>query len=261
MRVLRLNDSGPDVKRWQFFLRGQGLDPGPADGIFGVRTREASISFQLRQGLVGDGVVGNRTIGQAMLMGFTVARDTVDDVSGPNYPPPPPFQPVTGLAARQKLFGKFRYVHDPIPGNPENIRVLDNWAAENIGIARLPISGLRGAPSSGKVQFYRKAIPQLEAMWAEWEDEKLLKCLLTWDGSYVPRFIRGSRKSLSNHSFGTAFDINAERNPLGAMPALMGKEGCVRELVGIANKHGFYWGGHFKSRPDGMHFEVALLKR
>ncbi|MFC1534810.1 M15 family metallopeptidase [Thermodesulfobacteriota bacterium] len=24
---------------------------------------------------------------------------------------------------------------------------------------------------------------------------------------------------------------------------------------------GFYWGGHFKSRPDGMHFEVAKILR
>lgn len=261
MRVLRLNDSGADVKRWQFFLRGQGFDPGPADGKFGPPTREASISFQLRHGLVGDGLVGNRTIGQAMLLGFEVATDSSVAVSSPSFPPPPDFPPLVGLRARQKAFGKFRFAHEPIPGNPEHIRVLDNWAADNIGVARLPISRLRGGPASGKVQFYRKAIPQLEAMWAEWEENKLLKCLLTWDGSYVPRFIRGSTKTLSNHAFGTAFDVNAERNPLGAQPALMGKKGCVRELVSIANKHGFYWGGHFKKRPDGMHFEVAILQR
>lgn len=41
----------------------------------------------------------------------------------------------------------------------------------------------------------------------------------------------------------------------------MGKQGCVRELVEIATEQGFYWGGHFKSRPDGMHFEVAISPR
>lgn len=259
MRVLRLGDTGADVKRWQLFLRGQGFDPGVVDGIFGRLTREASISFQLRHALVPDGIIANRTFGVAMQLGFPVVTDSSADVTSPNFPPPPDFGPLSGQAARQKAFGKFDYVHHPIPGNPENIRVLGNWAEENIGIARLPITKLRGAPSSGKVQFYKRAIPQLEAMWAEWEANKLLDRLRTWDGSYVTRFIRGSRTSLSNHAFGTAFDVNAERNQLGVLPALVGKEGCVRELVGIANKHGFYWGGHFKGRPDGMHFEVAKL--
>jgi len=27
--------------------------------------------------------------------------------------------------------------------------------------------------------------------------------------------------------------------------------------VSIAHDHGFYWGGHFAKRRDGMHFEVA----
>jgi Putative peptidoglycan binding domain/D-alanyl-D-alanine carboxypeptidase len=31
-------------------------------------------------------------------------------------------------------------------------------------------------------------------------------------------------------------------------------------LVGIANDHGFYWGGHYSKRLDGMHFEVAQLR-
>jgi hypothetical protein len=76
----------------------------------------------------------------------------------------------------------------------------------------------------------------------------------------VQRFIRCSTSSLSNHAFGTAFDINADQNPLGHQPALPGEPGCVFELVPIAHKFGFYWGGHFKDRRDGMHFEIAVLK-
>ncbi|NRA35694.1 MAG: M15 family metallopeptidase, partial [Polyangiaceae bacterium] len=36
-------------------------------------------------------------------------------------------------------------------------------------------------------------------------------------------------------------------------------EGSVRELVTIAEEHGFYWGGFFSTRPDGMHFEAAKV--
>jgi hypothetical protein len=39
----------------------------------------------------------------------------------------------------------------------------------------------------------------------------------------------------------------------------LGARGCLRELVEIANGLGFYWGGHFSGRPDGMHFELAEL--
>ena len=88
----------------------------------------------------------------------------------------------------------------------------------------------------------------------------MLDRVLTWDGSFAPRFVRGSRTVLSNHAFGTAFDINAALNPRGTRPLLVGKKGSVRELVTIANDHGFYWGGHFVAKPDGMHFEIAILK-
>lgn len=97
-------------------------------------------------------------------------------------------------------------------------------------------------------------------MWAEWEKEGLLDRVLSYGGTFVPRFIRGSKTQLSNHTFGSAFDINVPQNMLATMPALVGKKGSVRELVPIANKHGFYWGGHF-TRLDGMHFEVAQLQQ
>jgi hypothetical protein len=111
-----------------------------------------------------------------------------------------------------------------------------------------------------KMSFHKKCKDQLIGLWLDWEKAGLLDRVLTFDGSYNPRFMRGSRTSLSNHAFGTAFDINAKFNGLGEEPALVGEQGSVREMVQIANKWGFYWGGHFKSRPDGMHFEVAEIR-
>ncbi len=127
----------------------------------------------------------------------------------------------------------------------------------------VPILQLRtalgaGAPSG--MRFHRLAAEQLKGLWEAWEQSNLLDRVLTYDGSFVPRFIRGSRTVLSNHAFGSAFDINADLNPLGQRPKLVGQRGSVRELVPLANQWGFYWGGHFGSRPDGMHFEIAFLK-
>jgi peptidoglycan hydrolase-like protein with peptidoglycan-binding domain len=258
MRVLRMGDRSEDVERWQNFLVGQGLDPGPVDGIFGQRTHDATIAFQGRHGLVGDGIVGNRSIGQAMLLGLPVVDDPLDDRSSPSWPAAPTFAPLMNDSQRASTWGRFDYEPAPVPGNRERIRILGSWPAENIVMVEVPqLRGVRGAPGTGRVEFHRRCADRLLAVWQEWEEEGLLRCVVTWDGGFVPRFIRGRTDRLSNHAYGTAFDINAQWNPLGSMPALMGRQGCVREMVEIANKHGFYWGGHFRTRPDGMHFEVA----
>jgi hypothetical protein len=109
------------------------------------------------------------------------------------------------------------------------------------------------------MQFHGLAEAQLKGMWAAWKTENVLELVLTFEGSFVPRFIRGSRTKLSNHAFGSAFDINYKWNKLGHTPALVGEKGSVRKLVPIANDYGFYWGGHFNNRKDGMHFEVAKI--
>lgn len=261
MRVMRVGQRGPNVRKWQLFLIGQNCQPGSADGVFGPRTGQATMKFQRKYRLGADGVVGIRTLGQAMLLGYDALEDREDEAeTGPNFPPAPDFKPLVGIRARQRVFGRFDYVSDPSDRNPERIKVLGDWRKENITRVELPqLKGVKGAPRTLRVTFHREAADQLVALWTAWDEAGLTGRVLTWAGTYVPRFIRGSRKTLSNHAFGTAFDINVAWNGLGMQPALMGKEGSVRELVPIANAHGFYWGGHFRKRPDGMHFEVAVV--
>jgi len=260
MRVLKLGLKGPDVKKWQIFLIGQGFHPGNADGEFTAETKAATIEFQKHHTLDTDGAVGNQTFGTAMRLGFELVADDDDSKKGPNWPAAPDFPSLASNPARQKVFGKFDFVHKPIPGNPENIVITGNWQMQNItGVVIPQLIGVQGAPHDGKIWFNKQAAPQVEALWAAWQKASLLDRVLTWGGAFVPRFIRGSTSVLSNHSFGTAFDINMAQNGLGVEPARLGQKGCVRELVTIANKHGFYWGGHF-TRRDGMHFEIAQIK-
>src|SRR6185436_10547115 len=118
MRILKEDSKGPDVKQWQNFLIGQGFDPGLADGQFGARTRDATMAFQARFGLAADGIVGNASWGQAMVLGLPVLQDPpTGDRTGPDFPPKPNFEPLTSTAARQSLFGRFRFEHNPVPGN------------------------------------------------------------------------------------------------------------------------------------------------
>jgi len=260
MKVIRQGSTGAAVRSWQYFLLGQGLYYYKADGSFGHRTHEATVTFQQKHGLFpADGVVGNRTMGQAMLLGYAVLIDTEKGQPGPNWPDRPPFEPLVGNDARAEVFGKFRYKSAPVPGNPENIVVEDGWEAKNIVTIDVPQLG-RLNNGRTKVRFHKLAAKQFQGLWAGWEEAGLVDRAVSWQGSYVPRFIRGSRTTLSNHAFGTAFDINSIWNGLGVCPPVVGQEGCVRELVSIAHHFGFYWGGHFPQRADGMHFEVAVVK-
>lgn len=261
MKTLRFGSVSPDVKRWEQFLTGQRLFAGAVDEVFDQETHDASMAFQALHNLKPDGVVGNNTIAKAMSLGFPVIEDDSDDKYGHNWPSAPSFQPLVGNTAREKIFGKFKYMAKPIKGNPENIDVDDSWEKENIIQVHIPqLVGIKGAPKSGNIDFNRKAATQLVKLFADWQSAGLMHLVKTWNGSYVPRFVRGSNTTLSNHSFGTAFDINVRWNPLGTAGALVGEEGSVRELVPLANENGFYWGGHYKTRPDAMHFEVAILK-
>lgn len=74
----------------------------------------------------------------------------------------------------------------------------------------------------------------------------------TW--GYACRCIRGYPHIPSNHSWGLAFDINADRNPMGNplrtdmpnwMPVLWASQG-------------FRWGGTYAGRKDSMHYEYMM---
>lgn len=261
MQTLGYGSAGKRVEAWQYFLRGQCLYPYVVDGEFGHKTEQVTKAFQRKYGLKPDGLVGSKTYGQAMKLGFELVKFSGGGEGyGPSWPSPPLFKPLI-QAEREKVFGSFAYKW---AGKGEGIHVLDNWAEENIEGIRIP--QLKGVKGVGRTQqfFHKLAVPKVLELFQAWDDAGLSKLVLTWGGSYAPRFVRGSRSTLSNHAFGTAFDINVAWNYLGTQPALAGEKGSVRDLVPIANELGWYWGGHWGPayggrRADGMHLELVKL--
>ncbi len=248
--ILRKGSKGGPVELWQTFLIGRGYAI-VSDGDFGNRTHRATQRYQRSRSLKPDGVVGGRSYGAALQDGFSGV-----EVPGADWPAPPTdLKPYSGNARRARAFGSFDY--KPKSDKGEAIVVDPAWVRANI--TRIMVPQLRdlGLRRTGQIRVHVKAADPVLDLFQAWEVAGLLDHVLTWNGSYVPRFIRGSRKTLSNHAFGTAFDINVAWNRLGTVPALRSEHGSVRELVKLANKHGFYWGGHYRKRKDGMHFELA----
>ena len=250
MRILKSGMSGNDVGLWQTFLRGQQCRDVNVvrTNSFDEQTIAATIEFQQAHCLDADGIVGPNTLSMAKSLGFDPSVD-------PDLPPPPDFKSLS-IVDRVAIFGAFRYMPAGLASDPEAIKILDDWPRNNIVTVDIPqLSSI----NVDKVSFNRLASSQLQDLFNDWDQSGLIDRILSWGGSWAPRFILGSRTYLSNHAWGTAFDINVQGNSVGCRPASIGSKGSVVELVQIANAHGFYWGGHFSDRPDGMHFEVAKL--
>jgi len=260
LQILRRGSTGPDVDRWQTFLRGLSQNSSViVNGTFDIVTELETKSFQSRKGLVPDGTVGPKTMSIAIQAGYPLMDDPTLDINGPNWPPRPAVGPLSHTD-REKLFGRFSYVASPTMGNPEGITITGDWL--NKSITNVSVSQLRGTPGfpkSGIVSIHVAISQQFLNLFKAWDDAGLTYLIVTWGGSWAPRFIRGSRTVLSNHAWATAFDINVQWNQLGIQPALRGATGSTRELVDIAYEHGFYWGGWFPQRPDGMHFEAYKI--
>ena len=76
------------------------------------------------------------------------------------------------------------------------------------------------------------------------------------DWGYAFRDIRGVTGKLSNHSSGTAIDLNATKHPLGKIGTFPNEK--VPMIRALAKKYGLIWGGDYRNRKDEMHFEIAL---
>jgi len=76
------------------------------------------------------------------------------------------------------------------------------------------------------------------------------------DWGYCYRMVRGEATKLSNHSSGTAIDLNATQHALGKVGTF--EAGKVPMIRALAKKYGLTWGGDYKTRADEMHFEVNI---
>jgi hypothetical protein len=76
------------------------------------------------------------------------------------------------------------------------------------------------------------------------------------DWGYCFRMVRGSTDKLSNHSSGTAIDLNAPKHALGKVGTFPPEK--VPMIRALSAKYGLKWGGDYVNRKDEMHWEVNL---
>lgn len=108
----------------------------------------------------------------------------------------------------------------------------------------------RPVPRLGVIKLRPEAHDALAAVVRDLQAEGLDGLLRNTYGGFAPRTVENS-PNLSAHAYGTALDINADRNPLGGSG-----DPDQRRLVPYFERRGWYWGGRF-AQPDPMHFEYV----
>ena len=77
--VFKQGSRGDTVKKIQQRLKNWGYYKGAVDGIYGVQTKKAVILFQRKNGLVADGIVGNKTL---KAIGISVSSQNQSSTGG-----------------------------------------------------------------------------------------------------------------------------------------------------------------------------------
>ena len=135
----------------------------------------------------------------------------------------------------------------------------NGWPASQdpaiIGIKSYPVKGTKI-----KLRCAEKVAPLLVGFAAEFHEkiEPIDEGTLD-DWGYCFRMVRGREDRLSNHSSGTAIDLNASKHPLGAENTFTPEK--TEAVIALAAKWGLKSGLTYRQRKDPMHFEVCLTPK
>lgn len=217
-----------DIKNLQQMLKERGFDPGPIDGIPGPRTEAAWLAFEEA-----------REKDEQRSHAFT-ATNWPRQREVPNY------------------FGAIEIGKDGLPTERWQNRFLTqirlpypmrlSWDHDTVvrsitchkSVAR-DLSNILGEI----LEYYGSVAAVKEAR------------MDLYGGCYNFRRMRGG-SNLSMHSYGIAIDIDPERNPLGRK--WEPDKGMMPEaVIAIFKRHGWTWGGDWKSPADPQHFQAAKL--
>ncbi|PKM77800.1 MAG: hypothetical protein CVU90_05885 [Firmicutes bacterium HGW-Firmicutes-15] len=149
-------------------------------------------------------------------------------------------------------FGQFRY--KDLSGG--RIEVDPQWIAENIVTINLPGLNRNVQVNKNAADNFIKAFTYIKNGTAtiNGKEVPLLSLIKTMDGTFVTRHVNwNSAKGLSNHSWGTAIDINAANHFRYVNPAQEPNDPNVILWEKAFKPAGFSWGNSYS---DSMHYEL-----
>lgn len=241
---LSWGSQGSAVIQLQQDLTGLGFDTYGVDGKFGANTYNAVINFQKSQGIEAIGIVGPKTKAALLSVrtnGTTVSRSGYTDIR--KYPK---------ISKINGSFGQFHYRE--LSGG--RIEIDPVWIAENIVTIKLPGLNKNVQVHKAAANNFIKAFTYIKNGTAviNGKTVPLLSLIKTMDGTFVTRHVYwNSANGLSNHSWGTAIDINADNHLRYVSPVTEPNDPNVILWEKAFKPAGFSWGNSYN---DSMHYEL-----
>lgn len=232
---------GTVVSNLQLDLTKLGFNTYGVDGIFGVNTYNAVVNFQKSRSLAADGIVGPQTKAALNTFGGTVSRSAQTDTR--KYPK---------ISKVNGIYGQFHY-RDLSGGR---IEVDPVWVSQNIVTITLPGLNRKVQVHKYAADNFIKAFNYIKNGTATINGKQvpLLSLIKTMDGTYVTRHVNWNpAKGLSNHSWGTAIDINAADHFRYVNPAWEPNDPNLILWEKAFKPAGFSWGNSYS---DAMHYEL-----
>ncbi len=245
MRQIKIGSRGEDVKAWQSFLLSRKYRIGRADGVFGRNTQDATKHIQRRNRLKADGIVGPRTWA-------LVPKNMLPQTNAPTRPTSPqaPTTP-TNKWPKQDYVSMVNYFG---PVGENQTRVDMPYPLVLAWDSRTTIT--RMTCNQKVAESVYTIFENTLKVYGE-KDIKKLK-LDAFGGCLNVRKMRGG-SSWSIHSWGTAIDLDPDRNQLrwGRDRAVFARKE-YDEFWKIVEKEGWVSLGRARNF-DWMHFQAALL--
>jgi peptidoglycan hydrolase-like protein with peptidoglycan-binding domain len=243
---LSLGSRGTAVSQLQQNLTRLGFDTYGVDGIFGNNTRNAVISFQKSRGISSDGIVGPNTRNAINTALANISNTPSPGNSGTDTGKYPKLSKVNGS------FGQFHYRE--LSGG--RIEVDPQWIADNIVTITLPGLNRQVQVNKAAKDNFIKAFTLIANGTATVNGKQvsLLSLINTMDGTFVTRHVNWNpANGLSNHSWGTAIDINASSHFRYVNPSSEPNDPNVILWEKAFKPAGFSWGNSY---GDSMHYEL-----
>jgi hypothetical protein len=156
-----------------------------------------------------------------------------------------------GLTQVKATFGDYPF-HELSGGN---VAVEGDWVEKNVVM-------LKNVAGTGlNIQIHKLLAVDFEAALKE-AMAAAPQYKIRMLGGFCPRHqMHLPKNPLSIHSWAAAFDLNWDKNLVVSASATLAEKaaGCdmPKELVDVFRKHGWEWGGDWKSVKDYMHFQYA----
>lgn len=187
----------------------------------------------------------------------TVSRGNTPVVNRTDDPPAPPSRSgsltqYNKLSPSKGIYGQFRYRE--IGGG--RIEIDPQWVAQNLVTITLPGLDRQVQVNRAAKDKFLKAFTYIKNGTATINGKQvpLLSLIKSMDGTFVSRHVNWNpANGLSNHSWGTAIDINASNHFIYVDPLLNPNDPNLILWEKAFKPAGFSWGNSYS---DAMHYEL-----